>query len=929
MKVKSLATPCAIGDNQSWNQPCLYPLHASRFLARSNRVSNVSLRFQESPLLEGSSLRYTIPTFACLMRVSWAGLILFSVSHAWAEDTPAASPEVATPEKNAAGIELFEKHIRPVLIEKCYSCHSQSADSIEGDLELDTSAGLAAGGISGPILDKEKVESSLLLKVLRHEEGVESMPPDEKLDDETILAFKKWISIGAPDPRDSSLPTSQQMRAEEQLKHWAFQPPQASTPPTVAQADWPQGMIDSFILAQLEAKNLQPTADASRETLVRRLYFDLIGLPPTVKDVRQYVEDQSVDAVDRLVDRLLASPRYGERWARHWFDVVRYAESSGKEFNFTYPHAWPYRDYVIEALNSDKPYNEFVREQIAGDLMPEAPYELPANRESRLIATSFLSFGPKRHSSGGTAFRMEIVDDQIDVTCRAILGITVSCAKCHDHKFDPIPTKDYYSLAGIFLSTDPLYGTILQKYSNNPTDLLPIGPNAQAKHDALIEYNKMVEAVEKPLTTKKAELTTVNEAKKTADKNKGAAEKQIAANQEAGIEEDSALKKKLDEAVAAAKIEADNITRLNAEILPLQAAVDELKKKRPPAPAYAMMVRDSAKPADVKVAIRGNLGSRGDLAPRGFLTALQVDDVPEINPKQSGRLELANWMTSKKNPLPARVIVNRIWHHLFGRGLVSSVDNFGLMGSKPTHPELLDTLAVKFMEEGWSVKRLIRAITTSHTYQLSCNSIDQNMQIDPDNKLLWRSSTRRLPAEVIRDAMLAVSGQLQIIPPEGSTVTGLGDKMVRNIDTKKLQPPSNHRSVYLAVVRDYAPEMFDRFDFPSSALVSGSRAVTNTPSQGLFLRNSEFVVEQSSYAARRLLAEKSATDDVSRVDLAVRWVTGRKALTVEYEEALKLIDPIRKSQAEIKDRDVAAWATLFQALFSTAEFRYLVDIDTH
>jgi len=869
-------------------------------------------------------LRYASFTIVRFLGACFVGLVQIPASLALA-----ASPAQSDPQANAAGFELFEKQIRPVLIEECFSCHSQSGDSIEGGLELDTAAGLAAGGDSGPVINTEKVKSSLLLRMLRHEEGVEGMPQGEQqLSDETILAFEKWIDMGAPDPRDKSQKTAQEIQFDERLKHWAFQAPQASEPPTVEHTDWPRSTIDKFILARLEAEKLEPVADANRVTLARRLYFDLIGLPPTVEDIQQFVADQSADAVARLVDRLLASPRFGERWARHWFDIVRYAESSGKEFNFTYPHAWPYRDYVINAFNSDMPYNEFVREQIAGDLMPSPPYEMPGDRESRLIATSILSFGPKRHNSGGTAFRMEIVDDQIDVTCRAILGITVACAKCHDHKFDPIPTKDYYSLAGIFLSTDPLYGTIKQKYSNSPTDLLPIGTNGQAKHDALMAFNKMLDAVEKPLTAKKAELKTAEAAKKTAEESKATAEKQVAANKAAGKADDPALKKQIDEAVAAAKAATTKVAALNAEIPPLQAAVDELKKKRPPAPAYAMTVRDRAAPADTKIAIRGDLGNPGDVAPRGFLTALQVDDVPGINTSQSGRLELANWMTSEKNPLPARVIVNRVWHHLFGRGLVATVDNFGLMGSQPTHPELLDTLAVEFMREGWSIKHLIRTITTSRTYQLSCHANEKNMQIDPDNKLLWRSSTRRLPVESIRDAVLAVSGQLQITPPEGSTVTALGDQMVRGVDTKKLQPPNNHRSVYLAVVRDYAPDMFDRFDFPSSALVSGDRPVTNTPSQGLFLRNSEFISEQATYAARRLLADKAAADDAARVDLAMRWVTGRGAAEVEREEALKLIDPIRKSKTKIKDRDVAAWSTLFQALFATAEFRYLVDIET-
>lgn len=720
----------------------------------------------------------------------------------------------------------------------------------------------------------------------------------------------------------------EEAHSQERLEHWAFQAPEASQPPTVSHSDWPRGMIDKFVLAGLEERGLQPVSDASRATLVRRLYFDLIGLPPTPNDVQQFVADQTADAAARLADRLLASPRFGERWGRHWLDVVRFAESSGREFNFTYPHAWPYRDYVIAAFNGDKPYNEFVREQLAGDLMPEFSYELPEDRESRLIATSVLSFGTKRHNSGGHGFRMEIVDDQIDVTCRAILGITVACAKCHDHKFDPVPTEDYYSLAGIFLSTEPLYGTIRQKYSNNPTDLLPIGPEGRQQHDALLAHIQMVAAVEKSRTAKQAELAAAETVKKAADEQQKVAEKQIADNEAAGNDEDAALKRQLDEAIAAVKNAVTKVAQFKAELTPLQAAVDELKKKRPPTPRYAMSARDRPDPTDTKVAFGGNLGQLGDVAPRGFLTALQIPDVPGINPEQSGRLELANWMTSRHNPLTARVIVNRIWHHLFGRGLVESVDNFGLLGSPPSHPELLDTLAAQFMDDGWSMKRMIRRIVTSRTYQLSGVLHDQNMQIEPDNRLLWRSSPRRLPVEVIRDTILAVSGQLDLTPPEGSSVTELGDQMVRGVDTRKLQPANNHRSVYLPVIRDYAPDMFDRFDFPSSALVSGKRAVTNTPSQALFLRNSEFVEEQANHAARRLLAVKKASDDAGQIDLAMQWVLCRGANETEREAAFQLLESVQKSETEIKDHEEVAWSAIFKALFATAEFRYLVDVES-
>lgn len=825
---------------------------------------------------------------------------------------------------NPEGLELFEKHVRPTFVAKCYSCHSKEAETIEGGLELDSAMGLADGGETGPILNLEQAAASSLLRSLRHEEDVPAMPPEEKLDEATIAAFERWIQLGAPDPRSGTQVSRQQLEYEERLKHWAFQPPVKSQPPSVERADWPRSEIDAFVLARLEAEGLQPVADAGRATLARRLYFDLIGLPPTPGEVEQFVADRSDDAVAKLVDRLLESPRFGERWARHWFDVVRYAESSGKEFNFTYPHAWPYRDYVIRALNEDKSYKRFVSEQIAGDLLPPEPYETEEERQDRLVAASMLSFGAKRHNSGGITFRMEIVDDQIDVTCRAILGVTVACAKCHDHKFDPIPTKDYYSLAGIFLSSEPLYGTIQQKYSNSPTDLLPIGPRGQELHDAAEAHEKIIAGVEKPWQEKQAELTKAEEAKQAAETKQAAAEKAIAEKLEvAEGPSHEELLKQAKEALAKATAE---IARLKPEVDALKVAVDGLKKQRPPRPPYAMTARDRTDPADTKIAIRGELGNPGEVAPRGFLTALEVPDATGIEAKQSGRLQLANWMTSKHNPLPARVMVNRIWHHLFGRGLVETVDNFGLMGQAPSHPELLDTLAVQFVEDGWSVKGMIRRMVLSRTYQLSCATGESHLSVDPENRLLWRSAPRRLSVEIIRDAVLAVSGQLDLQPPTGSPVTALGDQMVRGVDTKKLQPPSNHRSVYLPVVRDYLPDIFDRFDFPSPSLVSGKRAVTNVPAQALFLRNSEFVEEQAGHAARRLLAS-AAKDDAARVNLAMQWALGREASEEERTGALEMMETVRKAKEEVKERDVAAWTTLFQSLFATAEFRYLVDIE--
>ena len=813
--------------------------------------------------------------------------------------------EPNTEKPNAKGIALFEKQIKPVLVKHCYKCHSKNGKKVEGGLELDSPAGMLRGGDSGPALVSHQVEKSLLMQAIRHEEDVSEMPPKKKLPDEVIAAFEEWIRLGAPDTRAGLGPTTKEKRLEAGKRHWSFQPPRSVEPPPVKQADWPRDPIDRFVLARLEAKGLKPVADANRRTLVRRVYFDLVGLPPTPEDVEAFVADDSPNSLATLVDRLLDSERFGERWGRHWLDVVRYAESSGMEFNFTYPHAWPYRNYVIDSLNQDKPYDLFLREQIAGDLMPRGKGESPQVIEARRIAPSLLAFGPKRHNSSGTEFRMDVVDDQINTVFSATLAMTVSCARCHDHKFDPIPTRDYYALAGIFLSTEPQYGTIKQKYSNNPTDLLPIGPNAAALHAAAEEHQKKIPAAEKQLAAKIAQLKQATEA-----------EKQV-------------TKADVDLTAASRQVEA-----IKSEVAALKKEVARLKKNPPPRPAYAMTARDRAKPADTKVAIRGNFRERGDLVPRGFLSAVQVSDPPKIDPKRSGRLELAQWITSKQNPLTARVMVNRIWHHLFGRGLVESVDNFGLIGKPPSHPQLLDALALRFMQDGWSVKRMIRAIVLSRSYQLSSYRDAGNQQLDPGNRLFWRATPRRLEAEAIRDAILSVSGQLDLQRPSGSTVTALGDQLVRGIPTKKIQPPSNHRSVYLPIVRDYLPELFDLFDFPSPSLVSGRRAVTNVPSQALYLRNSAFVTEQTKHAARRLLASTKTTDDAGRADLAMRWALARGISDAERAGALKLVQQVRdgstkgdtKGNPKGADRD--AWAAWFHTLFTTAEFRYLVDIKT-
>jgi hypothetical protein len=368
------------------------------------------------------------------------------------------------------------------------------------------------------------------------------------------------------------------------------------------------------------------------------------------------------------------------------------------------------------------------------------------------------------------------------------------------------------------------------------------------------------------------------------------------------------------------------VATLKAATASLESNLAELKKTSPPRPTYAMSVRDRAKPADTKVAVRGNFRDLGEVAPRGFLSAVNVTNPPKIDAGGSGRLELAQWITSPDNPLTARVMVNRIWHHLFGRGLVPSVDNFGMIGKQPSHPQLLDTLALRFTQDGWSVKRMIRGIMLSRAYQLSSARDAANEEVDPDNRLFWRATPRRLEAETIRDAILTVSGQLDLKRPAASTVTALGDQLVRGIPTEKIQPPSSHRSVYLPVVRDYVPELFDLFDFPSPSLVSGRRSVTNVPAQALYLRNSTFIAEQTKHAAQRLLASKEATDDAERAGLAVQWSLARDISDAERAGALQLVKQIQQTEPMGPDRDVEAWAAWFHTLFTTAEFRYLVDV---
>jgi len=740
---------------------------------------------------------------------------------------------------------LFENKIRPVLVKHCYACHSADAKEIGGKLRLDTREGMRRGGESGAVLVNNRPDESLIIQALRFD-GLE-MPPGNPLPESVVHDFVKWIERGAPDPRVST-PTGKEEPHDEPVQLWSLQPVLDPAVPAVSDAAWPRDPLDHFVLAKIEAAGLAPTRDADARTLVRRLYYDLTGLPPTIEVVDQFLaayQREGTAAVETLVDSLLSSLQFGERWGRHWLDVARYGESNGNDGlgrNPTFPHAWRYRDYVIDAFNADTPYDQFLTEQIAGDLLP---HDSPESRDRQLIATGFLALGAKPAKAMNTNFDMDVVADQIDAVGRGVMGLSVACARCHDHKFDPIPTRDYYALAGMFTSTETLWGVAGHETLTAPaTDLHVL---------------KAAEHVPPP----KDFVETVLVLESNTGKPKA---------------------------------------------IP--------KSKWPVGTPLAMGVRDRGKPADCKLNIKGDAKKLGDPVPRGFLSAFPVGESTsqEIDPKQSGRLQLAAWLTRSDHPLTARVIVNRIWLQLFGEGIVGTPDDFGVYGARPTHPLLLDHLATRFMNDGWSIKRMIRRIVLSKTYQLDSAAAPETLRTDSSNRLLTRHSRRRLDAESLRDSILLASGQLDPQPADGSIVRHR-DILVNLAGN--LHQSSNQRSVYLCYLRSSPPPELAAFDLPDFISVTGQRDTSTVPGQALHLYNSPFMVQQAGWFAQRVL--KQATTDEARVRFAFQQAFCREPSPLELEKALEVV---KLTTVDLKTED-KAWASLCQALLATNEFRYV------
>ncbi len=843
------------------------------------------------------------------------------------------------PRDEAAAIEFFESKVRPILVGHCYSCHSADTKPA-GGLRVDDRKGLLEGGDTGAAVVPGDPAKSLLLRRILQKDSKRRMPREgEALSAEQVASLTQWIQDGAAWPA-VKVPASlgKPKPAYEKLKkeHWAWQPLGHPKAPAVKDASWPRDDIDRFLLAQLETAGLQPVADAGKIALLRRVTFDLVGLPPTPAEIDAFLDDSSVDAFGKVVDRLLASPQFGERWGRHWLDVARYGESTGPSRNIPYPHAWKYRDYVISAVNADIPFDRFVTEQIAGDLLPA---QSGPERDRLLTATGLLGLGVKDvNQRFKVRFLMDNVDEQIDVVSRAFLGLTVSCARCHDHKFDPIPTTDYYALAGIFTSTDNRAG-VRNKMGGGgldyyvPTMLVTLSGDMPP-----------------PPSDKVKDLTAkVAEAKQAWDGIRGTPEG--LAKGPDGFPKQRPYRLKYES--------------LQGELLALTD---------PAARGYAVHgVSDAKVVSDTEVRLRGEAERLGPMVPRGFLTAFEVKDAPAVNPKQSGRLELARWLVSSENPLVARVAANRVWHHLFGHGIVSTVDNFGVNGDLPSHPELLDHLANRLVQEGWSIKRLIRTIVLTRAYQLSSQSTPAHLAADPANHLVWRHAPRRLDAEEVRDAILAAAGTLSSSKPAKFAVQDL--KMVEIRDNgpeaksiREQAEASTARSVYLPLLRGIVPSSLEVFDPVDQTLVSGQRDATTVPSQALFLLNSSFVRRNALALAEKLLADGNLSES-SRIAAAYRLVFGREPTESELargESFLSSIEADNRSQVQValssrvepvaapaaspkpttpqpanpdevdqtgeavveevvqaKNDRAAAWLVFVQALFGSAEFRFL------
>lgn len=742
---------------------------------------------------------------------------------------------------------FFESKIRPVLAERCYECHSVKAEKRKGGLHLHNRESLLAGGDSGDALE-------LLVEAIAYDNPDLQMPPKEKLPSHIVENFRKWVEMGAPDPREGELISRVEtgIDYEKGREFWSFRPVKK---PAVSK-NGGRTAIDKFLYEKIAAQKIEISPKADSATLLRRVHLDLTGLPPTPKQLDDFLKNDSPAALENVIDELLETRAFGERWGRHWLDVVRFAESSGGGRALLMKEAWRFRDYVIDSFAADKPFDQMIREHIAGDLLPHSSN---AERREQIVASGFLTMGPTNYElQDKMLLRLEVVDEQIDTVGRAFLGMTIGCARCHDHMFDPISAKDYYAMAGIFRSTQTLqYGNV-SNWLHKPLPL--VEPRSLTDKEAAA-LTKFYDEKEK-LDAEFAKQTT-------AGGKKGVGGKLIGLTVKKGI------------------------------------------------PVYdsAMSVEDARDAGDYAVAVRGDPRSLGDPVPRSFLRVAMPSNRPdpEIKKGESGRRELADWIASPENPLTARVTVNRMWHHLFGSGIVRTVDNFGSMGQLPSHPKLLDFLAAEFVENGWSFKKTIRQIMLSDAYQSSSIASESAAEMDPENRLFSHQNRRRLEAEAIRDSMLAISGEME--PLSGGRT--MPAKLSIEYDYKF--DKDNYRSVYMPVFRNNMNDFFEVFDFANPNLSAGKRAVSTIPSQALFMMNSSFVEKRSKAGALKILTDFPAAEDEARITELYR----RTLVRDPSAEELALAYSFLRQFDDGEDNGERGWTALQQAVFSSIDFRYL------
>jgi len=803
-------------------------------------------------------------------------------------------------ESDAAGVAFFESKVRPLLVEQCFKCHSLNQKKHKGGLEVDSLAALLKGGESGPALVPGNPEKSRIIEAVKYTNSDMQMPPKSRLSEAQVADLVQWVRIGAPWPAGAPAGTSVAQADPEKMKrmldHWAFKKVQAQTPPKTANTAWPKSPLDSFILAKLEDGKIEPAPFADKRTLIRRATFDLTGLPPTPDEVAAFLKDESPDAFAKRVDRLLASPHYGEHWGRHWLDVARYADSNGMDENHAYGNAFRYRDYVVAALNADKPYDQFVREQIAGDLLPAEGNS--AETVQRQIATGFLALGPKVLAEPDPMkMEMDIIDEQLDTLGRSFMGLTLGCARCHDHKFDPMPTADYYSLAAILKCTKTMEN-----------------------------FKKVARWYERPLGTAQ-EIAAREALDKAIKAKKGEIDKFIKSSNEQVLD---ALHVKVGRGpVALPKKPESNYTPENtAKLRVLREEMGALEKSRVPV-LEAMGATEGTISNTIRINIRGNPQVLGAEVPRRFPRVFAGENQRPIEGKISGRLQLAQWLTAPDHPLTARVMSNRIWRWHFGKGIVGSPDNFGLIGETPSHPELLDWLSTQFVENGWSIKKMHRLIMLSSTYQMSFARNEKAETVDPENRLHWRFDRRRLQAEMLRDSFLSISGAL-----DGAIGGTVFDN--KNRDYVKEEPASGgkwydhtRRSIYIPVIRNSVYDVLQAFDFPDPNVMNGDRNSTTVAPQALFMMNGKLLLDQASKMAQSLLKRKEF-DAAARVTAAYELALSRPPSQSEITRALAFVqrysDELSKKPAQGENKtplEVRAWQGLCQVLLASNEFVYI------